>query len=48
MAAVASTALAVLAFAPGAGGWALALWALVMAALFAAIDYHWKRRRSGT
>jgi UDP-N-acetylmuramyl pentapeptide phosphotransferase/UDP-N-acetylglucosamine-1-phosphate transferase len=48
MAAVASTALASLAFAPSWGGWALAAGALVMAALFAAIDYHWNRRRSRT
>ena len=40
------TAVAVLAAAPRAGEWALAAWIAVLAAVFAAIDYHWKRSRS--
>jgi len=45
MGGTAATALAALAWAPGAGAWTLGGWALGMAALFAAIDYHWKRPR---
>jgi UDP-N-acetylmuramyl pentapeptide phosphotransferase/UDP-N-acetylglucosamine-1-phosphate transferase len=48
MAAMGPTALAALAFAPDAGGWALGAWAVVMAAFFAAIDYHWGKTRSRT
>lgn len=39
-----ATAVAVLAVAPEAGGWALLAWVAVVAALFAGIDYHWRRR----
>jgi UDP-N-acetylmuramyl pentapeptide phosphotransferase/UDP-N-acetylglucosamine-1-phosphate transferase len=46
MVGTAGTALAVLALAPDAGGWSLAAWAAILAALFASIDYHWKRSRS--
>ena len=38
------TALACLAFAPAAGAVALAAWTAALAALFAAIDYHWRRK----
>jgi UDP-N-acetylmuramyl pentapeptide phosphotransferase/UDP-N-acetylglucosamine-1-phosphate transferase len=41
-----ATAVAALAVVPGAGEWALGAWIAVLAAVFAAIDYHWKRSRS--
>ncbi len=41
-----ATAVAVLGAAPGAGAWALAAWVAALAAVFAAIDYHWNRSRS--
>jgi len=40
------TAIATLAAAPAAGEWALAGWSAALAAMFAAIDYHWRRSRS--
>lgn len=43
IAAAAATALAALAFVPAGGAWALAAFTAVMAAFFAAIDYHWRR-----
>ena len=46
MVGTAGTALTVLAFAPGAGRWALAAWIAILAAFFVGIDYHWKRSRS--
>ena len=45
MAGAAATALAVLALRPEAGWWALAAWMVIIAALFARIDYHWSRGR---
>jgi UDP-N-acetylmuramyl pentapeptide phosphotransferase/UDP-N-acetylglucosamine-1-phosphate transferase len=42
------TALACLAYAPGAGATALIAWCAAFAVLFAAIDYHWRRRPSAT
>ena len=44
----AGTALACLAYAPGAGATALAAWCAAFGVLFAAIDYHWRRRPSAT
>lgn len=37
------TALVCLLVAPGAGGWALLAWLVVLVMLFAAIDYHWRK-----
>jgi UDP-N-acetylmuramyl pentapeptide phosphotransferase/UDP-N-acetylglucosamine-1-phosphate transferase len=42
------TALACLAYAPGAGGVALLAWIAAFGVLFAAIDYHWRRKPSAT
>ena len=44
MAATAVTALACRRWAPAAGWWALAAWIAVVIMLFAAIDYHWRRK----
>ena len=44
----AGTALACRGRAPGLGPAALAAWCVVFAALFAAIDYHWRRKPSAT
>jgi len=46
--ACALTALACLAFAPSAGVPALVAWCVAFALLFAAIDYHWRRKPSAT
>ncbi|HKN09066.1 MAG TPA: glycosyl transferase, partial [Pseudomonadota bacterium] len=40
----ASSALAALAWAPGAGMVVLLLWAAILALVFAVIAYHWRRR----
>jgi len=45
MAGTAATALCVLALRPAAGWWAVAAWMVILAALFARIDYHWSRKR---
>ena len=42
------TALVCRAYAPGAGGAALLAWIAAFGVLFAAIDYHWRRRPSAT
>ncbi|MGE5170739.1 MAG: hypothetical protein ACM3JC_10285 [Rudaea sp.] len=39
-----ATALACRYRAPAAGGWALAAWSAVLLMLFAAIDYHWRKK----
>jgi hypothetical protein len=39
-----ASALFMLAVAPGMGWWALAAWMTMLGALFAGIDYHWRRR----
>ena len=39
-----TSALFALAAAPGAGWWVLAAWIVAVGALFAGIDYHWRRR----
>jgi hypothetical protein len=44
MAGTGASALTALAFAPGLGWSAFALWIGVMAALFCGIDYHWRHR----
>ena len=41
-----ASALVALAVAPGMGWWALAAWTMTLGALFAGIDYHWRRRGS--
>jgi UDP-N-acetylmuramyl pentapeptide phosphotransferase/UDP-N-acetylglucosamine-1-phosphate transferase len=46
--ACALTALGCLAYAPAAGLAALAAWCVAFAVLFAAIDYHWRRKPSAT
>jgi len=43
-----ATALVCRAVAPGFGGAALAAWCVAFAILFAAIDYHWRRKPSAT
>jgi UDP-N-acetylmuramyl pentapeptide phosphotransferase/UDP-N-acetylglucosamine-1-phosphate transferase len=45
MAGTAAAALGTLAFAPAYGWLVLGAWTLVLGAIFAAIDYHWGRRR---
>lgn len=40
----AATALACRVYAPAAGWWALAAWIAVVCMLFAAIDYHWRKK----
>jgi len=42
------TALACRVYAPGAGGAALVAWCAAFGVLFAAIDYHWRRKPSAT
>jgi UDP-GlcNAc:undecaprenyl-phosphate/decaprenyl-phosphate GlcNAc-1-phosphate transferase len=44
MAGTALTALACRSRAPAAGGWALFTWTVVVLMLFAAIDYHWRKK----
>jgi UDP-N-acetylmuramyl pentapeptide phosphotransferase/UDP-N-acetylglucosamine-1-phosphate transferase len=39
-----TSALLALTVAPGTGWWALAAWIVAIGALFAGIDYHWRRR----
>ncbi len=46
MAGCAGTALGCVAFAPGAGWLALGLWSAVHGALFATIDYHWRKNKA--
>ena len=41
-----ASALFTLTVAPGAGWWVLIAWTAAVGALFAGIDYHWRRRRS--
>ena len=43
-----ATALVCRAMAPGAGNAALGAWCVAFALLFAAIDYHWRRKPSAT
>jgi hypothetical protein len=41
-----ASALFTLAYAPDAGWWWLAAWTAAIGALFAGIDYHWRRRKT--
>jgi hypothetical protein len=41
-----ASALVTLASAPGAGWWVLCAWIAAIGALFAGIDYQWRKRRT--
>jgi UDP-GlcNAc:undecaprenyl-phosphate GlcNAc-1-phosphate transferase len=47
MVGTAGTAVATLAWAPGAGVVAMGIWVAILAVVFAAIEYHWRRRGVG-